>query len=202
MKEKKKEKKTRPNLFSASLATRSLRNGAEGSGGPLGCASGQGTTAGGATAQGAVALPAAFVAAARELGADAEGADADAEPLFWGGTPRTRTWSAQTTALTPSMAKPIARSRMKTVADSAEAEGVCFFLGSFEKIREREKRRPTSPSSLPPRRGRKKTSSLSFFSLSLSLFSLYLLVPSDRSRGGRGRGGPAASRACACQPEC
>ena len=45
---------------------------------------------------------------------------------FCGGTPRTSTWSAQTTALTPSIAKPMARSRMKTVADSAEAEGVCF----------------------------------------------------------------------------
>jgi hypothetical protein len=59
-----------------SLATRSLRNGAEGSGGPLG-ASGEGTTGGGATAQGAVAFFVASVVAvaAEEFGADAEGND-------------------------------------------------------------------------------------------------------------------------------
>ena len=94
---------------------------------------------GGATAGGAQGPPPAAFAFAKEEEeelADAEEDEAAAAELaeglvgfcWGGGTPRTRTWSAQTTALTPSMAKPIARSRMKTVADSAEAEGVCFFF--------------------------------------------------------------------------
>ena len=108
----------------------------EGDGGGGG-GGGGGATAGGAQGPAALALALASdeaaEAAAEEEEPAEEGEGAVAAELggldgFWGGTPRTSTWSAQTTALTPSMAKPIARSRMKTVADSAEAEGVCFFF--------------------------------------------------------------------------
>ena len=118
------------------------------------CASGEAGGGAGTDAQGPAVFSFFFLiaAAAAEVKVDAEaqvaelegelaGAAADAAGLatFWGGTPKTSTWSAQTTALTPSMAKPMARSRMKTVADSAEAEGVCFFFFFFLK-----KKLPTS----------------------------------------------------------
>lgn len=111
------------------------------------CASGEAGGGAGTDAQGPAVFSFFFLfaaAAAAEVKVDAEaqvaelegelaGAAADAAGLatFWGGTPKTSTWSAQKTALTPSMAKPMARSRMKTVADSAEAEGVCFFFFFF-----------------------------------------------------------------------
>lgn len=133
------ERKTKKisHLFSVSLATRSLRNGAEGLGGPLGaksrgiageegeetvaqgCEGGRSGAAGAAGAGGVFFVAAAAVAVA----AAAEG-NVIEDVAVEGGTPRTSTWSAHTTARTPSIAKPMARSRMKTVADSAEAEGV------------------------------------------------------------------------------